>query len=110
MPRGDGTGPMKMGSETVRGAGFCGGRGVAGFASSAPGLGLGRGHGRGRRNIFYATGLTGRQRAVISDSATTASDAVTPSKQQEVDALKQQATALAEMLDGIRQRINKIES
>jgi hypothetical protein len=60
--------------------------------------------------MFYATGLTGRQRAAMSDSATTVSDVFTPSKQQEVEALKKQAAALAEMLDGIRQRIDNIES
>ena len=34
MPRGDGTGPMGMGPMTGRGAGYCGGRGVAGFVAA----------------------------------------------------------------------------
>ena len=45
MPGGDGTGPMGMGPMTGRGAGFCGGSGVPGFASRGPGLGFGRGRG-----------------------------------------------------------------
>jgi Spy/CpxP family protein refolding chaperone len=116
MPRGDGTGPMEMGPMTGHGAGLCAGRGIAGFASSGQGLGFGRGRGgqgrggRGRRNMFHATGLTGWQRAAMGDTAATGSDADIPTKQQEVEALKQQATSLAEMLDGIRQRIDKIES
>lgn len=110
MPRGDGTGPMGMGSMARGGAGFCAGRGVAGFASSGPGLGRGHGGGRGRRNMFRATGLTGWQRAAMNDSAAAGSDAAMPTKQQEVKALKQQATVLAEMLNNIRQRIDKIES
>ena len=68
MPGGDRTGPMGMGPMTGRGAGFCGGTGVPGFANRGPGLGFGRGRGgrgggNGRRNMFHATGLTGWQRA-----------------------------------------------
>lgn len=47
MPRGDGTGPMGMGSMTGRGAGFCTGNAVPGSVNGVGGLGLGRGFGRG---------------------------------------------------------------
>jgi predicted nucleic acid-binding Zn-ribbon protein len=60
--------------------------------------------------MFHVTGLTGWQRAAMGEAAPAGSDAAIPTKQQEFEALKQQATALAEMLDGIRQRIDKIES
>jgi len=71
MPRGDGTGPNGMGSMTGRAAGYCAGYSVPGYANPVPGgRGLGNrqgfgafGRGRGYRNMYYATGLTGWQRA-----------------------------------------------
>lgn len=56
MPRGTGTGPMGMGGMTGRGAGFCAGFSVPGYANSRN-FRLGLGGGRGFRRIFYATGL-----------------------------------------------------
>ena len=54
MPFGDGTGPMGMGPITGRGAGYCAGFNMPGYANSMPrrmglGRGTGRGMGRGRR-------------------------------------------------------------
>ena len=50
MPRGDGTGPMGMGSMTGRAAGYCAGFPSPGFMNPIGGrLGLGRGGGRGFR-------------------------------------------------------------
>ncbi|MDD4061931.1 MAG: DUF5320 domain-containing protein, partial [Kiritimatiellae bacterium] len=75
MPGGDGTGPAGMGPMTGRAAGYCAGYGVPGYANPIGGRGYGafgggRGFGsgggrggRGRRNMFYATSLTGWQRA-----------------------------------------------
>lgn len=54
----DGTGPMGYGPMTGGRRGFCG--------DAAPSPGRGRGH--GRRNKFYATGLTGWQRAAQADA------------------------------------------
>jgi len=56
MPRGDGTGPMGMGPMTGRGAGFCAGFAVPGYANPI-GYGFGFERGRGFRRMFYATGL-----------------------------------------------------
>jgi hypothetical protein len=39
-------------------------------------MGRGRGGGQGRRNQFYATGLTGWQRAAQADARETRADAV----------------------------------
>ena len=67
MPRGDGTGPMGMGSMTGRAMGYCAGYSVpgymnqAGFGFSGRGFGF-AGRGRGHRNMFYATGLPGWMR------------------------------------------------
>ena len=65
MPRGDGTGPNGFGPMTGRAAGYCAGYSVPGYANSVPGgRGFGAfGRGRGNRNMYYATGLTGWQRA-----------------------------------------------
>jgi hypothetical protein len=55
MPFGDGTGPRGMGPMTGRGAGYCAGSGIPGFANWTFGRGwfgfnrgFGRGMGRGR--------------------------------------------------------------
>ena len=55
MPRGDGRGPMGLGSRTGRGAGYCAGfnrpgfmNPVGAFGARRGGFGLGRGLGRGR--------------------------------------------------------------
>ena len=61
MPGRDGTGPTGYagyGPMTGGRRGFCG--------DAAPSAG--RGDGRGRRNQFYATGLTGWQRAAQADA------------------------------------------
>lgn len=66
MPGGDGTGPGGLGPMTGRAAGYCAGYPIPGFMNPIPGRGYGgwgRGGGWGRRNRFYATGLTGSQRA-----------------------------------------------
>ncbi|HUW57233.1 MAG TPA: DUF5320 domain-containing protein, partial [Planctomycetota bacterium] len=75
MPGGDRTGPMGMGPMTGRAAGYCAGYGVPGTMNAVPGRGFpgwgrgfgawgrGRGRGRGWRNWYWATGLTGWQRA-----------------------------------------------
>jgi len=57
MPRGDGTGPMGMGPMTGRGAGYCAGYGVPGYANPMYRGGFGRG--RGFRRMYYATGIPG---------------------------------------------------
>ena len=48
MPRGDKTGPGGMGPRTGRGAGYCSGYDMPGYAHPFPRGGYGRGWGRGR--------------------------------------------------------------
>lgn len=114
MPGGDRTGPMGMGPRTGRGAGFCGGARAPGFASRGLGAGAfggGRGRGgRGRRNMFYATGLTGWQRAAMDAAEPPAATQPQPQEavQQELEAIKTQAEATAASLDQIRRRIEEI--
>jgi len=123
MPGGDGTGPGGFGPMTGRAAGFCAGYPVPGYMNAIGGRGYwgrGRGGGWGRRNWFYATGLPGWQRAGYGFPAY--GGAVTPyayggvpfaptiAPQQELDSLKGQAEYLEDSLDGIKKRIEELES
>ena len=121
MPGGNRTGPTGMGPMTGRGAGYCGGRGAAGFATSGPGLGFGRGRGggggggRGWRNMFHATGLTGWQRAAMGllafgGSCFRGQAAPTMTKDQELDMLRQQAELLDGQIGTIKQRIDELSA
>ncbi len=113
MPGGDRTGPMGEGPMTGRAMGFCAqfpvpGRGNRRFGAGR--LGLGRGRGRGWRNWFYATGLTGWQRAALGQPAWGKPAAAAPSTEaQELAVLKQQAENLSQTLEQINQRIEEIE-
>ncbi len=114
MPGGDRTGPLGMGPMTGRGAGFCGGARAPGFLSRM-GVGFcGRGWGgggRGWRNMFYATGLPGWMRAGagMAGAAAAASADRGMTRQQELDALRQQADQVARVLENLRQRISELE-
>jgi len=124
MPFGDRTGPAGLGPMTGRAAGFCAGYGVPGYANPIPGRGLGFGRGGwGRRNWYYATGLTGWQRAAMGYPAGGAFApypptygfygapyAPTMAKEQELDALKGQAEYFEDALEGIRKRIDELEA
>jgi hypothetical protein len=113
MPRGDGTGPMGMGPMTGRGAGFCAGFGMPGFLNRGFWLGFGRGRGGrggfGWRNMFYATGLTGWQRAAMGIQPPGFGRYAGMTKTQEIEVLKQQAEEAAQVLENIRKRISELE-
>ena len=137
MPGGDGTGPAGMGPMTGRAAGYCAGYAMPGYANPIPGrgywgwgrgggwgrgrgLGWGRGGGGwGRRNWFYATGLTGWQRGAYGypafggapyATASAAPYAPTIPPEQEVEMLKGQAEYFEDALDGIKKRLEELES
>jgi hypothetical protein len=110
MPRGDRTGPEGMGPMTGRGAGFCAGYDMPGYANQAPGRGFGFGMGRGRgggrfgrRNWFYATGLPRWARFWGTAPAPQWSE------QDEAGALKSQASWLTEQLESIQKRLSELE-
>jgi hypothetical protein len=117
MPRGDSTGPMGMGPMTGRGAGFCAGSGMPGYANFGPGRGYwGRGGGGGRgmyggrggrgwRHWFYATGLPGWQRF----GAGAPIYAVAPGAEAETDMLRNQAEFFKSQLAGIEKRLGELE-
>ncbi|MGQ9662771.1 MAG: DUF5320 domain-containing protein, partial [Kiritimatiellia bacterium] len=122
MPRGDGTGPWGMGPMTGRAAGFCAGFGVPGYMNPIPGrafgIGFGRGFwgrgGRGWRNWFYATGLTGWQRAAMGWPAwgcwMPPPSATPPTREQQLEVLKNQAAYFEDTLNELRKRIEELEA
>jgi uncharacterized protein DUF5320 len=125
MPGGDGTGPSGMGPMTGRAAGYCAGQNAPGFASAIGGRGFfggggGRGGGWGRRNRFYATGMTGWQRAaagwpqsggpVSPYAAQPAPFAPAMNQQQELDMLKGQTEYFEDALAGMKKRIEELEA
>ena len=116
MPGGDGTGPAGLGPMTGRAAGYCAGYSVPGFMNPIPGRGFwgwGRGRGWGWRNWFYATGLTGWQRAAVGwpyPGGYAGPFAPTASKEQQLEVLKGQAEYLQDALDGINKRIEELQA
>ena len=113
MPRGDGTGPWGQGSMTGRGAGFCGGFQMPGYANPIRGRGFGGGGGgRGRRNMYWATGMPGWARSGSFPGA----GGVGPgygtdrNKAEEVEALRQQAEYFKASLNDIEKRLQAMES
>lgn len=114
MPRGNRTGPMGMGPMTGRGAGFCAGFGVPGFLNRGFGFVFGRGRGvggggRGWRKMFYATGLTGWQRAAMAAEATPAATA-SPTVNAEKQMLEMEIEAMQSQLDAMKKRLAEMES
>jgi hypothetical protein len=119
MPRGDGTGPAGLGPMTGRAAGYCAGYSMPGYTNPIFGGGFGRGRGfygrggggRGFRNMYYATGLTGWQRASMGGPAFAGAypyaGEVTP--KQETDILKSEADLLKRQLEDIQGRIDSLE-
>ena len=121
MPGGDGTGPGGMGPMTGRAAGFCAGYPVAGYMNPVGGRGFGfgggwgrGGGGRGWRNRFYATGLTGWQRA--AGYPATAYPPVAPyagpyqpTKDQQLEMLKGQAEYFENAIGDIQKRIKELD-
>ncbi|MBN2354685.1 DUF5320 domain-containing protein [candidate division KSB1 bacterium] len=112
MPFGDGTGPMGMGPMSGRAAGYCSGYGAPGYMNRwyGRGGGFGRGGGRGHRHWFYATGLTGWQRAQMyyPPYAPQVPYAGAWNREQEMEYLKAQAENMQNALEEIRKRIEDL--
>lgn len=120
MPGGDGSGPLGMGPGSGRGMGYCGGNQAPGYMSAFPGRGFwgrGRGGGHGRRYWFYATGLTGWQRAAIgtppaSFGPTAAMPATDPGavRAQELSVLEANLRYIEQTAASLRQRIDQLKA
>jgi hypothetical protein len=106
-----------MGPMTGRGAGYCAGYDVPGYANPMPGrgfgMGWGRGGGRGRgrrwRHWYYATGLPGWARFGYGPAWGAPAWGAPPPPEQETEFLKTQAEWLKEQLDAITSRIEELE-
>jgi hypothetical protein len=117
MPRGDGTGPMGMGSMTGRALGYCAGFNKPGYANPAGaegftagagrrGFNCGRGFyggGHGHRNMYYATGLPGWMRGQGSFPPQ-----VNIPPEDEAGRLKSLETSIVKELEEIRKRISEL--
>jgi len=112
MPRGDRTGPSGSGSMSGRGAGFCAGSGMPGFANDAQGRGAGwfsclRRGVRGNRNWFHRTGLFGWQRCGADNYG---SASVPPwTKDNEIQALNDELQGFERATEQIRSRLTELE-
>ena len=131
MPRGDGTGPMGMGSMTGRAAGYCAGYPVPGFMNPTPGGGFGWGRGRGRGRGWgwqaaygapaygpsagapYAPAYgpsAGAPYAPAYGPYAATPYAPTMPPEAELDALKTQADYFTKALEEIRKRIDELQA
>jgi len=113
MPGGDRTGPSGFGPGTGRAAGYCARYPAIGYMNPILGRGFGRGGGRGRRNRYYATGLTGWQRAAYGMPYAVPYAAPYPpadARDQELAALKRQAEYLEDAMNSIKKRIQEYEN
>lgn len=113
MPRGDRTGPMGMGVQTGRRAGYCGGEDRPGYVTAV----LGRGRGRGCRGTD-----PGRACGTWSDRPgrggwpcgmrygidTRPDDRPDPEREQRM--LVRQAEDLQTQLDAVRKRLEDIDT
>ena len=124
MPGGDRTGPLGAGPLTGRGAGYCAGFGVPGYANPIPGRGMGfgrgggfgrgRGMGRGYRNMYYATGQPGWARGYVNPGWNVPPEmpyepAPEFTEQDELKYLRQRSKYFGKVLDDINRRIDELE-
>ncbi len=126
MPGGDRTGPTGMGPMSGRGAGYCAGYPVPGYANPVPkrgfafgrgrGFGYGRGLGlgfRGGRGWGGYPGMPGAAPAYPNAAVNPGYNVPyggEPSPEQEADMLKGQAEYFEDALANIKQRITEIEA
>lgn len=103
MPAGNRRGPAGMGPMTGRGAGYCAGYTMPGYANPMGGrmMGFGMYGGHGYRNWFHATGQPGWMRMGAYPQPAPAP--ITPEEEQQM--LKDQEAWLQEQLDDVRSRL-----
>jgi len=112
MPGGDRTGPMGAGPMSGRAAGFCAGYGMPGDANPVSGRGRGFwgwGRGRGGRGRGFGFG-PGRFGWAPMMGTYPAYGPVAPTREQELESLKQQAAHFQGALEDIRKRIDELQA
>jgi len=122
MPGGDHTGPLGQGPQTGRAAGYCAGYDMPGYMNPIPGRGYwgwGRGRGggwggggRGWRHCFYATSLTGWQRAALGwwRPYPVPFDAPLITRERELAWLQASLRHLEAMAQDLRRRISDLQA
>lgn len=103
MPRGDGTGPMGMGSKTGQGTGLCAGFAASGYANStehSAGFGC-------RRGFSRALCATRKQRCVRVGSPKYAG--IYNSTVDEKKILSRQAEFLGNQLEQVKKRLSDLK-
>lgn len=104
-----------MGPMTGRGFGYCTGYGTPGYMAPQPGRGFwgggrGRGWGRGWRR-GYGAGFGGPVAGVwVQPGSYGAPAAPAMTREQELDMLRSQSEYFQQTLDGLRRRIEEIET
>jgi hypothetical protein len=115
MPAGDGTGPLGMGPMTGRRAGWCAGHDTPGYANPARGRGMGRARGLGRRGGRGRrwAGAPGRARpwraAAWEDGPVDYGPSVPPTREEQVEFLRDEASRLQQQLQAVQERITELE-
>lgn len=115
MPGGDRTGPMGMGPQTGRAAGFCAGYDGPGYMNPSFGRGAGFGGGRGGgRGMAFRRGRNfgGGQRGGWGWRSAGPNDVMTegqPSEQPALQALAERVTQLQAELSDVLERINQLK-
>lgn len=116
MARGDGTGPNGQGPMTGRGAGFCAGYDVPGYANAVPGRGFGGGFrrgfgggGRGWRNRVFAAPPVYAQ--PVAQSQQMPEQAQSSSEESNLgEMILQKIDGMKNELDSIKGRLDNMES
>jgi hypothetical protein len=113
MPGRNGMGPTGQGPMTGGGRGWCGGANAReDIALRGSGFGMGRGNGRGggwrHRYGYYATGLTGWQRAQLGWPGPGVGFEPAVPAEQELASLKEQAASIEQMLGELKSRIEEL--
>lgn len=107
MPRGDGTGPMGLGSMTGRAMGFCAGYNAPGYITPIPGRSyFGRGRGSYGRGGGRGWGMASMSMPAFSGAYPYAPELA---PKQEADILKNEADILKKQLEDIQSRIKTLE-
>jgi hypothetical protein len=110
MPRGDRTGPARLGPRSGRAAGYCGGYEVAGYVKPGPGRGRGRGFGPGARGRGRRFGGGGRGLAFAGPADRTlwvANHDHALDAEVERQALRNRADALRAQLRAVESRLGE---
>ena len=109
MPWGDGTGPMGQGPMTGRGAGYCAGYNMPGYANPIPRMGFGRGRGFGR-GMGFGRGFGWRSMSFAPVTPVQPyPQQYQPTREEEKQMLDNEAKAIEEEQKALKQELQAIK-